>query len=147
VLAGGIQSLPPLKLDAEGLNAFLIEAFELKDLSQLGSITEVVPGRARMVLEPSRGHLRPGGIVSGPTLMLLADVSAYAVILAHIGPVEMAVTSSLNIHFLSACPFGPVAADATLLRLGRRNATVEVRLLALGDDKLVAQATVAYAIP
>ena len=142
-----MPDMPPLKLDADGLNEFLVQAFELKDLSKLGRITEVAPGRVRMVLEPSRTHLRPGGIVSGPTLMLMADVAAYAVILAHIGPVAMAVTSSLNIHFLHACPFGPVAADATLLRLGRRNATAEVRLLALGDERLVAQATVAYAIP
>ncbi len=91
--------------------------------------------------------IRPGGIVSGPTLMGLVDVAAYAVVLAHIGPVAMAVTNSLNIAFLRACRLEPVMADARLLKLGRRLATVDVRIWQRVEDNLIAQATVGYTLP
>src|SRR3954467_6634526 len=41
--------------------------------------------------------LRPGGTVSGPTLMALADCAMYVVLLSAIGPVGLAVTTNLNI--------------------------------------------------
>jgi acyl-coenzyme A thioesterase PaaI-like protein len=58
-------------------------------------------------------QLRPGGVISGPTQMALADTAAYALVLAHIGEVAMAVTTSLTIHFLRGCKPGD------LLRRGR----------------------------
>ncbi len=53
---------------------------------------------------PMRNICRPGGTVSGPSLFALADVAAYAAILAHIGPVALAVTTNLNINFLRSPP-------------------------------------------
>ena len=47
------------------------------------------------------GQLRPGGTLSGPTMMGLADAAAWLVTLSHIGPVALAVTSSLTISFLA----------------------------------------------
>src|ERR1044072_8642956 len=44
--------------------------------------------------------LRPGGTVSGPTLMAMADFAMYVVLLSAIGPVGLAVTTHLNIIFL-----------------------------------------------
>ena len=44
--------------------------------------------------------LRPGGTISGPTMMALADVAMYVAVLAAIGPVPLAVTINLNINFL-----------------------------------------------
>src|ERR1700725_24948 len=44
--------------------------------------------------------LRPGGTISGPTLMALADFAMYVVLLSAIGPGGLAVTINLNIHFL-----------------------------------------------
>jgi uncharacterized protein (TIGR00369 family) len=79
--------------------------------------------------------------------MALIDVAAYAVILAHIGPVAMAVTHTLNVTFLRACQFETVVADARLIKLGRRLATVDVRLWQGSDDNLIAQSTVGYALP
>ena len=52
-----------------------------------------VPFQARLV--------RPGGTLSGPTIMALADAAMYAVVLGRLGRVEMAVTANLNINFLS----------------------------------------------
>ncbi len=91
--------------------------------------------------------MRPGALISGPTQMALADTAAYALVLAHVGPVAMAVTNSLNIHFLRGCPPGPLFADAHLLKLGRRIVTVDVRIWTERPDRLVAQATVAYTLP
>jgi uncharacterized protein (TIGR00369 family) len=113
----------------------------------LGELVSIAPGHARLSLQPGPAMLRPGGIVSGPTLMGLIDVAAYAVVLAHIGPVEMAVTNTLSVSFLRPCRLAPVAADARLLKLGRRFTSVDVRLWQDGEDRLVAQSTVGYALP
>ena len=91
--------------------------------------------------------IRPGGIVSGPTLMGLIDVAAYAAVLAHTGPVEMAVTNTLHVSFLRACRVDRTVADARLLKLGRRFASIDVRLWQSTEDCLVAQAAVGYALP
>ena len=73
--------------------------------------------------------LRPGGTVSGPTLMALADVAMYVVLLSAIGPVGLAVTTNLNINFLSKAPAGhDVIAEARLMKLGKRLAVGEVTL-------------------
>ncbi len=110
-------------------------------------ISTIEPGVVRMVLPEAALALRPGGIVSGPTQMALADRAAYAVILAHIGPVAMAVTSNLNYSFLRAVEARAVHADALLLKLGRRLATVDVRLWQGSEANILGQATVTYAIP
>ena len=57
-------------------------------------------------------HLRPGGTVSGPSMMALADLAAYVVILAHIGPEALAVTTNLNINFLRKPEPGDLIAPA-----------------------------------
>lgn len=134
-------------LDLPTLSAFLDEAFPAAARPAFGDLVAVHSGHARMQLEPGPAMIRPGDIVSGPTLMGLVDVAAYAVVLAHIGPVAMAVTNSLNIAFLRACRLEPVMADARLLKLGRRLATVDVRIWQGVEDNLIAQATVGYALP
>ncbi len=136
-----------LRLDADDLNRFLGEAFPHAGDAGMGRVILAAPGHVRTVIQSSPRNLRPGGIVSGPTLMGLADVAAYALVLAHIGPVAMAVTNSLTIHFLRPCPPGEVFADARLLRLGRRIVTMEVQIWTEGPDRPVAHATVAYTQP
>lgn len=135
-----------LRLDAAQLNAFLARAFPGK-ADNLATVLAVAPGTAQLRLTPMAEHLRPGGIVSGPTLMALSDTAAYAVILAHIGEVAMAVTSSLTYQFLRACQPVPVTADATLIKLGRRLAVTDIRLWTDDAARPVGQATVTYAIP
>ncbi|NNE96845.1 MAG: PaaI family thioesterase [Acidimicrobiales bacterium] len=77
------------------------------------------PGRCRMRQRVTAGDLRPGGTVSGPTLMQLADSASYALILGHLGDAALAVTTSLSIDFLRR-PFGPeLVADCELVKLGR----------------------------
>lgn len=59
----------------------------------------------------------------------------------------MAVTNTLSVSFLRPCRLEPVFADARLLKLGRRFASIDVRLWQSTEDRLIAQATVGYALP
>lgn len=99
-----------------------------------------VPFQAKLV--------RPGGTVSGPTIMSLADAAMYAVVLGRLGKVEMAVTANLNINFLAKPKPVDLIAHAQILRLSRRQAVCEVSLYSAGDDdNLVAHVTGTYALP
>lgn len=92
-------------------------------------------------------HLRPGGTVSGPTLMTLADTVAYVAIVARIGPEFLTVTSHLSIDFLRKPPPAGLRATGEVLKLGRRQATVAIRIHSEHADELVAFSTATYAIP
>lgn len=135
-----------LKLSAEQLADFFVEAFPGQN-SSAHAFEELRPGFVRIKQSADTVMLRPGGIVSGPTQMGLADRAAYAVILAHIGIVPMAVTSNLNMSFLRGIAARDFYADAQLIKLGRRLATVDVRIWQNDPDTIAAQATVTYAIP
>jgi|TARA_B100000780_G_C20760924_1_gene302251 uncharacterized protein (TIGR00369 family) len=92
--------------------------------------------------------LRPGGTVSGPTMMGLADCAIYAAILREIGLVALAVTTSLNINFLRK----PVADKDILgvckiLKLGKSLAVGEVTIYSEGDDRPIAHSVGTYSIP
>ena len=92
-------------------------------------------------------HGRPGGTFSGPTMMMLADTSAWMAILAQVGPVLLAVTTSLHIDFLRKPDVTDLMARATLLKLGRKLAVVDVSLFSRGHEELVAKAQVTYSLP
>src|ERR1700726_3224872 len=96
----------------------------------------------------SEQMLRPGGTVSGPTLMALADFAMYVVLLSAIGPVGLAVTTNLNINFLrKGLPGQDVLAAARLLKLGKRLAVGEVLLLSGTSPDPIAHVTSTYSIP
>ncbi|GJE59429.1 PaaI family thioesterase [Methylobacterium trifolii] len=107
----------------------------------------VGPLSARMRLEGQECFLRPGGTVSGPAMMALADYALYAAILANIGPVALAVTTNLGFNFLRKPGTQDLFAEARLLKLGRRLAVGEVSITASGSDDLVCHATGTYSIP
>jgi uncharacterized protein (TIGR00369 family) len=138
------MALPPLALTADELNDKLATAFEE---ARPYRVQSVAPGRAEVEVAADKVTIRPGGTVSGPTLMALADTAAWVVVLAHIGWVPLAVTSNLSINFLRKPEPGAVRAEAELLKLGRRLAVAHVRLFGGTDGALVADASVTYAIP
>jgi uncharacterized protein (TIGR00369 family) len=111
------------------------------------AILEVRHRGARVRLEPPGRVTRPGGTISGPTLMMLADVTMYVAVLASIGWVPLAVTTNLNINFLKKPVPGALTAECRLLKLGRRLAVGEVALYAENDPEPVAHATLTYSIP
>ncbi|BAU76081.1 Hypothetical protein ppKF707_1093 [Metapseudomonas furukawaii] len=111
----------------------------IERLDETGALARV-PFQPRLV--------RPGGTLSGPTLMALADAAMYAVVLGRLGKVEMAVTSNLNINFLARPQPVDLLAEARILKLGRRQAVCEVSLYSADDrDNLVAHVTGTYALP
>jgi uncharacterized protein (TIGR00369 family) len=85
--------------------------------------------------------------MSGPTMMALADFAMYVAVLASIGPVPLAVTTSLNINFLRKPAQGDLIAEVKLMKLGKRLAVGDVGLWSAGSDELVAHATSTYSIP
>lgn len=93
-------------------------------------------------------ELRPGGTVSGPVLMSIADVALYVAILATIGIVPLAVTTSLNINFLrKPSAKARIIAECRLIKVGRTLIVGEVSLYSEGDSDLVAHVVGTYAIP
>ncbi|MCU4186159.1 PaaI family thioesterase [Acidiferrimicrobium sp. IK] len=128
------------------LNQFLSEGFPDRELPYMVEAVTDVGVRLRLPVGPE--HQRPGGSVSGPTMMSLADGAAWTATLSRIGPVAMTVTSSLSINFLRRPPLDAhLLAEAELLRLGRRLSVTDVRMVSEDTGVLVAQATVTYSIP
>jgi uncharacterized protein (TIGR00369 family) len=128
----------------DDLNDFLAGAFPNAPRSH--RVTEVTETGVVLHLPVGPEHERPGGTVSGPAMMGLVDGAAWLATLSRIGPVALAVTSSLTINFLRKPSLDrDLVARADVLKLGRRLSVTDVRLLS-GDD-LVAQASVTYAIP
>jgi len=109
-------------------------------------IEKLETGCITVSMKTDYSHLRPGGTISGPTMFTLADCASYLVILAHIGKVALAVTTNLNINFISK-PEGDLFADCTLLKLGKRLAVCEISIRTMEEKTLVAHATATYSIP
>jgi uncharacterized protein (TIGR00369 family) len=96
----------------------------------------------------SNQMLRPGGTISGPTLMGLADFAVYVVLLSAIGPIGLAITTNLTINFLRKDqPGRDVLAAARILKLGKRLAVGEVNLLSGTSPDPIAHVTSTYSIP
>ena len=128
-------------------------AFLERDFPQMNAggrhyhLEAVGPLSARMRLDYHERHLRPGGTVSGPSMMALADYALYAAILSNIGPVALAVTTSLNVNFLRRPGPAALVAECRLLKLGRRLAVGEVAIRSRGGEAIVCHATGTYSIP
>jgi len=126
-----------------------ISRFMASDFPQCNSIVEAAGNRGASVRhEIGDNELRPGGTVSGPVMMAVADVAIYVAILGEIGIVPLAVTTSLNINFLRK-----PAADrdligvCRLIKLGKTLVVGDVYLYSEGDEQPVAHAVGTYAIP
>ena len=101
---------------------------------------------ARLGYDPA--WTRPGGIVSGPALMTLADIAVYIAVFTRVGIVPLAVTSELKMNFLRPAVGRDVLAVATLHKAGRRIAFASVDLAEdRNPDRLVAHATASYVLP
>jgi uncharacterized protein (TIGR00369 family) len=136
------------KMSGAELEKFLADEFP--QVFKGGDITiESADGTTcRLRQRYSDQMLRPGGTISGPTLMALADCAMYVVLLSAIGPIGLAVTTNLNINFLRrGLPGQDVLAAARLLKLGKRLAVGEVNLLSGTSPDPIAHATSTYSIP
>lgn len=130
-----------------------VEAFLDAEFPQIhadGRIFQVVdvgPLRSTLRMEALERHVRPGGTLSGPSMMTLADLALYVAILANLGPVALAVTTSLTFNFLRKPAPRALVADCRLLKLGRLLAVGETTLFNEGEPEPVCHAVGTYAIP
>ena len=125
------------------VQTYLAEIFPQFD----ATITHIDRNGATLELPTGEQHLRPGGTVSGPTLMALADAAMYVAILGNIGKVALAVTTNLNINFYRKPEPGKLRAEARILKMGARLAVGDVLLYSEGIDQSVAHVTITYSIP
>jgi acyl-coenzyme A thioesterase PaaI-like protein len=128
----------------EELIRFMAESFPQSRCE----VIDVWPGGATVARDVGDSDLRPGGTISGPTLMAAADVALYVAILGDIGLVPLAVTTSLNINFLRKPAAGcRIIARCQLLKSGRTLAVGDVHLFSEGQPEPVAHAVGTYSIP
>lgn len=116
--------------------------------SDLGiRLDDVSHGQAVMRLPYNDLSTRPGGTISGPHMMLLADACMFAVVLSMIGDVRLAVTTNLNINFLRKPSQSDLLGHGSIIKLGKRLAVVEVDIIEESSGKRVAHVTGTYSIP
>jgi uncharacterized protein (TIGR00369 family) len=135
-----------LKMGAIDLHRFMETAFPqvqgdfIIDALSADRITVQMPVADR--------HLRPGGTISGPAMFALADVTAYLIILANIGPKALAVTTNCSIDFMRKPAAGQMlVCEARLLKLGRSLAVTDALIYSAGQAAPVARASLTYALP
>lgn len=111
------------------------------------SVEQVEFGTCRVRQAYLPQHLRPGGTISGPTMMALADFAMYVAVFSAAGRVPLAVTTNLNINFLRKPAKADLLADARLLKQGKRLVVGEVTIRSQGEGEPVAHVTSTYSIP
>lgn len=135
-----------LKMTAQQVEDLIHMGFASKKRFFVVEQVELQRVRTRLVYRDSM--LRPGNVLSGPALFTAADLAMYALVLSHVGPELMAVTSGMNLNFLNKAKPGDILADAAMLKLGRRLAVMEVSLYSSADPATrVAHITGSYARP
>ncbi len=132
------------RVSRTGTEAFLKREFPQATFEIESFDEDSVTIRRRIGIE----DLRPGGTVSGPSMMSLADCAIYIAVLREIGLIALAVTTSLNFNFLRK----PVANKDILgvckiLKLGKSLAVGEVTIYSEGDNRPIAHSVGTYSIP
>ena len=133
------------KVSAEAMNHFFRENFK-GDRGTLPDITLAEADHIIMRAPMGEQNMRPGGFISGPTQMALADHIAYAVIFTRLGITPMALTSNLNIDFLRPLQGDSVTVEGRMVKLGRSLAVIAVEIKGI-SDKVSSRATVTYVLP
>lgn len=132
------------KVNVEDANTFLQETFPARNNP---TVLEMEEGRALVRLEAREEHLRPGGFISGPTQMAIADSAAYMAVFSKQGITPMAVTSNLTMNFLRPCIGDTVEAEATVMKMGRSLVVIDVDIRVAGTDRTCSHAMVTYSLP
>ena len=126
-----------------------IVAFMAAEFPQSKCIVEAVGDHSATVRHHvGEDELRPGGTVSGPVLMTVADTALYVALLGDIGIVPLAVTTSLNVNFLrKPSSDRDILGVCKLMKVGKSLAFGEVALYSDGSAEPVAHAVGTYSIP
>ena len=111
-------------------------------------VEAVVEKGATLLWHVADADLRPGGTISGPTMMTLADFALYVAILGEIGIVGLAVTTNMNVNFLRKPSAGvDLRAVCQLMKVGKALIVGEVWIYSIDSDEPVAHVTGTYSIP
>ena len=142
-------AFPPGVMSAETIDRLLAEHFPQIHLGGRVFFIEAAGlNRARMRMKSHEKNLRPGNTLSGPSMFQLCDLALYVAILATLGESALqAVTTNLNINFLSRPSPADLIAEVSLIKVGKRLITGEVELYSEGVESIVAHAVATYAVP
>lgn len=111
-------------------------------------VETVVEKGASLLWRVRATDLRPGGTISGPTMMTLADFALYVAILGEIGIVGLAVTTNMNVNFLRKPSAGvDLRGVCKLMKVGKVLIVGEVWIYSVDSDEPVAHVTGTYSIP
>src|SRR6476659_7415632 len=135
-------------MSAEAIADLLHEEFPQAFYPGCGhTIDRVDYGDVRVRWAFDETSLRPGGTVSGPTMMELADFAMYVAVFSAVGPQPLAVTTNLTITFLRKPAQADLLAETKLLKVGKRLVVGEVCIFSDGMDEPVAHVTSTYSVP
>ena len=126
------------------ITAFMAEYFPQNRVT----VVDVGERSARVRLAVDESALRPGGTISGPVMMAVADAALYTAILGEVGLVELAVTTHMSINFLLR-PAGErdLLGSCRLIKVGKKLVVGEVSIVSEGEAEPVAHAVGTYALP
>ena len=135
-------------LNRDEMAAYLDEVFpEIHHGGRTMEVETVEYGACRVRLAYHPRHVRPGGTLSGPSMMTLADFALYVAVLSVVGRVELAVTTNLSINFLQKPEKADLIAECRLLKAGKRLCVGEVSIFSDGGEEPVAHVTGTYSVP
>ena len=126
-----------------------VAAFMAAEFPQNRCVIEAVGDRCATVSHHiGTDELRPGGTVSGPVLMMVADVALYVAIFGTVGIVPLAVTTGLTVNFLrKPAADARIIGECRLMKVGRTLVVGEVWLYSEGNAEPVAHAVGTYSLP
>jgi len=134
-------------LTLEEMDAYLDEVFpEVHHGGRSLFLEGLGYGTCRVRMKHQK-NLRPGGTISGPAMMTLADYALYVAVLSVAGKVPLAVTTNLSINFLRKPEIGDLVSETRLLKAGKRLCVGEVTIFSEGVDEPVAHVTGTYSVP
>jgi uncharacterized protein (TIGR00369 family) len=108
-------------------------------------VQSCAPGECTLRVPYASSLERPGGVVSGITIMGAADVAMWLAILTRRGPAEQWVTTDLNTAFLRGARETDLYCLARVLKLGKRTAYGTAECRAANGD-LLAHHVISYAL-
>jgi uncharacterized protein (TIGR00369 family) len=125
-----------------------VNRFLLAEFPGTANMCESVgPGWAVARIAAGEGHLRPGGIISGPTVFGACDAALYYACFTVLGIEPMALTSELSIRFLRPARGTELRARATLHHAGQRSIIGSVVAWTEDPDRPIAVAQGTYVRP
>jgi uncharacterized protein (TIGR00369 family) len=135
-------------LSLDDMNGFLAREFpELFVHGDIFKVLDLGHGTCRMRMAYHESQLRPGGTISGPAMMQLADVAIWVALLGAIGEVPLAVTTNFSANFMRKPEPRAMIAECSFLKIGKRLAVGEATLRSEGSEDPVAHVVATYAIP